>query len=150
MLKLLGSFLLLLALLTAPAYAQGSGVCRVSANWWNLKARVGSGYMILGEFSLPARGESVTRHYKYYDTGLIVSVGVKYIYRENTSKPDAIELAVKASEQEATEMFDTPNNALAGIPYRKGWHSWVRQNVTHEDLLHTFSLFCGEAKPKRK
>ena len=151
MLKWFWGCLVMVALLPAVAYGQNPRMCSVSAVWWHPETGVGSGNMLLGDFAPSVGEEPVIKHFKYYDTGLIVSVGVRYVYPEKSSRPDFIELALVVSDKEEGKVFRVPNNAMAELLYKKGWrHFSVSRNVTHDERLNTFRLHCWESQPNRR
>jgi len=152
MLKFSVACIAVLALLPALAQAQNPRACSVGAVWRTLKEpRMGSGNMLLGEFSPSVSREPVIKHFKYYDTGLVVTAGVRYVYPEKASKPDFMELALVVSDREEPDVFHAPRNAVSGLLFKKGWrHFTLSRNVEHDERLNTFSLHCWESQPNRR
>ena len=60
-----------------------------------------------------------------------------------------IRLAIRVSDKEEKEMFESVRSSEASTQYRKGWNLAVTKNVAFDNLVYMFTLRCWDAAGKR-
>lgn len=123
-----------------------SDVCTLRTFWTSRLNKVIDNTYVLGEFRPTLDNEGETeKFYKHGETGLTVSVGVRYddgFIDGFSGKPTEIKLAVAVADREQYAL-NLPDSALAGADYRKGkLNLYAEKRWVVGDLTYSFILDC--------
>lgn len=155
-LRRLRTFALLIIFIFAVApraafAGEASDVCTLRTSWTSRLNKVDDNTYVIDEFRPTLDGEAETeKFYKHKESGLTVSVGVRYddgFIDGFGGKPTEIKLAVAAANKEISAL-NSPESAHGGVmKYRKGrLNIFVEKQMLVGDLTYSFVLECRAAK----
>lgn len=144
-----------LSLLLCPASALGQSrlnVCTLLTSWWDNNTAFGTSNDLLGQFKSRAAREPLIKSVKDEDSGLIVTVGVRYDYEDSEKRlPRYITLAVTVTEKHEANVFEMDENAEAGASYGREWGSlFLTKRVTVGSKVHRFVFSCSDGTRLKK
>ena len=101
----------------------------------------------MGKFQADGREGITLRSLTFEKSGLVVSVGINYVfdYSRSTPLPWRIELAVAVSDHEQKDIFESVDSSEASTLYRKNWNLQVTKNVPFENRTYRFTLACRDS-----
>ncbi len=144
------SFLVIAAFLFSPVLVNAqarSATCEIRPLWVGREVR-SANLGRIGIFQTDGHEGSTIRSFKHEGTGLVVTVGIDYVFEYSTrpQKPFEIRLAVTAGAQEVKEIFESIDSAEASTRYEKKWNLTVTKNVKFQDVIYMFTLRCWDNK----
>lgn len=142
-------------LLLCPVGALGQSrfeVCRVTSSWSDYKADFGTSINLLGQFKSVAGREPLIKSVRDEDSGLFVTVGVRYDYEDfEKGAPLQITLAVTVSGKKEKDVFEVSDRAEAGASYGRGFGSaFVVKPVAVGSKVHRFRFSCRDGRKLKK
>jgi len=142
--------LITLFLLASVARGQ-TQTCQLIESWVHFKPFQASSNELVGKFPLVTVDRPITKVFRHEETGLDVSVGVEVMKgSSDDAPPTAIRVALVVGSK-TNQVFDSTEASEAMAVYDKHWrYLSVSRNVTRNDRLYTFTLFCERLPRKRR
>lgn len=123
--------------------------CQVSTVWSGNGVR--SGYIVLGKFR-PEVGKKLTIKTFTLENQKIVTVGVKYVYKNESSKglPVSINIAISISDKISEDLFDEANVSIGSTRYSKNLDLMISRNVKIGDKIYAANIVCWNGNKWKK
>jgi hypothetical protein len=143
--------LLLLAAVALSAQARPAN-CEVRP-LWAIKGGVRSANLEpIGRFQTDGREGLTVRSFKLWDTTLVVTAAVNYVfdYSKPKPKPYRIALAIAVSDHESKDLLESVDSSEASTHYSRDWNLGVTRNVFFDNRIYIFTLTCwdGAKRPQ--
>ena len=146
------TLLAFVVLVASPFIAQGQkpfrpATCEVKPLWVGKQVR-SSNFGLMGKFETDGKELYVKRSFRLNDTKVIASVAISFVYEYSTrpERPFLIRLAIKVSDKEEEELFETVESAEAETRYAKKWNLSVTKNINFDDVVYLFTLRCWDTE----
>lgn len=121
--------------------------CEVKPLWVGKQVR-SSNFGLMGQFQTDGTEPVVTRSFRLNDTKVVATVAIDFVYDYSTKpeRPFLIRLAIRVSDKEEEQLFESVESAEAETRYAKKWNLSVTKNIYFDDVTYLFTLRCWDTE----
>jgi hypothetical protein len=127
-----------------------SGVCRLTTFWVDRDPFSSSSRHLVGEFPLVLEDEPILKLMRHADSGVNVSIGIKFYKGIFKGEPTRIRLAI-GFQDKPEDIFDDLDRSEGESVYDKNWR-WlsVSKSLEIEKRVYTFTIGCERTNRKKR